>query len=156
MSVPSGAQLSLEVGELISRYNLAFDLGEPEAWVATFAADAIFDTPGGVIEGHAALREFCERRFRERGENPGRNQHVVGNLIVRPQGPDRAIAASYLYRLQAGDGGPPSALDLGCYRDELYRSDVGWLFTRRQSRSWPPPPGLLAGIAFPERVLPNV
>lgn len=79
-------------------------------------------------------------------------QHLVTNITIEPDGPDRAKARSYFTVLQATDALPLQAIICGVYHDQFERSNGTWRFIDRQyePRLWgdltqhlkaPPPPG---------------
>lgn len=112
------------IKQLISRYNLAFDYGDLEAFLATF-------TEGGVFHRSTALREYRghEELTELFGSFPVKGRHMSTNFIIDVDG-DRATASSYLVYLNAeGDYLP---MMFGVYADELVRQDDGWRFSARR------------------------
>lgn len=111
------------IKQLVARYNLAFDYGDVDGYLATWAEDGLFHRSNALrsYQGHNALRELITTF-------PVKGRHVSTNFVIDVDG-DRASASSYLLYLSA-DGYQP--VMFGVYADELERSANGWVFTARR------------------------
>jgi pimeloyl-ACP methyl ester carboxylesterase/ketosteroid isomerase-like protein len=112
------------IKQLVNRYNLAFDYGDVEAYLATWKDDGLFNrsTARRSYRGHDELRELITTY-------PVNGRHVSSNFIVDVQG-DTATASSYLLYLNAEAS--YQAVMFGVYADELVRTDDGWKFQTRR------------------------
>jgi ketosteroid isomerase-like protein len=112
------------VKQLVNRYNLAFDYGDVDAYLATWTEDGLFarSTALRSYQGHDELRELITTY-------PVNGRHVSSNFVVTVDG-DTATASSYLLYLDAEDGYRP--VMFGVYSDELVREDDGWKFRARR------------------------
>lgn len=111
------------IKQLVARYNLAFDYGDVDAYLATWTEDGLFHRSNALrsYQGHEALRELITTF-------PVQGRHVSTNFVIDVDG-DRATASSYLLYLSA-DGYQP--VMFGVYADELVRADGGWRFSARR------------------------
>ncbi len=114
--------------DLVSRYNMAHDTDDTEAWLDTFTDDAVFLTGRSRSEGRDELRHF----FLEGGERLPNVRHVTYNSVFDPiEGdPDRVRMRSDLLVFRSGE--PPELLLTRRYTDTLRRLDGGWRFERRE------------------------
>jgi pimeloyl-ACP methyl ester carboxylesterase/ketosteroid isomerase-like protein len=112
-----------QIKQLVARYNLAFDYGDVEGYLATWTEDGLFHRSNALrsYQGHDALRELITTF-------PVQGRHVSTNFVVDVEG-DRATASSYLLYLSA-DGYQP--VMFGVYADELVRHPDGWRFSVRK------------------------
>lgn len=112
-----------QIKQLVARYNLAFDYGDVEGYLATWTEDGLFHRSNALrsYQGHDALRELITTF-------PVQGRHVSTNFVVDVDG-DRATASSYLLYLSA-DGYQP--VMFGVYADELVRHPDGWRFSVRK------------------------
>jgi pimeloyl-ACP methyl ester carboxylesterase/ketosteroid isomerase-like protein len=112
-----------QIKQLVARYNLAFDYGDVDGYLATWTEDGLFHRSNALrsYQGHEALRELITTF-------PVQGRHVSTNFVVDVDG-DRASASSYLLYLSA-DGYQP--VMFGVYADELVRGPEGWRFAVRK------------------------
>lgn len=126
------------IADLIARYGWALDTGDVDAFVACFAPDGamieeVFEDPD-VWEGRDGIRRLAEH-YKGIHNFPGR-QHYCANLLVTPQGDDRAHVRSFALVTEC-QGEPPYKLRFcGYYDDELVRLDGQWHFQKRVVRLW--------------------
>ena len=132
----------LAAQDLYSRYNLAVDLGDVDAWVAAFTPDGQFVVDGHAawaheaqipavdLRGHAALRGFMTDVTEERHV-----RHWTNNLVLRLEGNGRLHGLSLmtvwdLSRPRAGE-----VVLTGVMRDVLEPAgDGSWVYRRRHLR----------------------
>jgi SnoaL-like domain len=122
-----------EIRQLLGHYNLAIDLGDPDAWAACFTPDGVFECRGvpdgspfgGRHAGAVALRAYAATHF---GIAKGNARHWNANLVIDGDG---TAATMTCYMLALSVGGAGLAGSTGIYRDELRKVDGSWLFTSR-------------------------
>ncbi len=124
------------IQELYARYNHAVDYGDPDAWAATFTADATFEAkPDTFCRGTAELRAFAAL-LAERFDG----RHWNNNLIAEPV-PGGAKVVCYLLLVRPGrDGVLAEVSATGIYRDELVKGPDGWRFKSRSATIEGEPP----------------
>jgi hypothetical protein len=133
-----------EIRQLLGHYNLAIDLGDPDAWTATFTPDGVFEclgvpdgSPfGGRHAGPQALRAYAATHF---SIAKGNARHWNANLVIDDTSVDeRTSATMTCYMLALSVGGAALAGSTGIYRDELRKVDGAWLFAARTITLDPP------------------
>jgi hypothetical protein len=112
------------IKQLSSRYNLAFDYEDVDAYIATWTEDGFFErsNAGRSYQGHAELRELLTG-FDVDG------RHITTNFIIDVDG-DRATQSAYLVYMDAKDAF--KVVMFGVYSDELVRTDDGWKYSARR------------------------
>jgi len=131
-----------EIEELYARYCGAFDIGDVDAWVSTFTANARV----GDFQGPDAIRAYIERRLRERPDDPESDKvHMIFNLLLE-YGSDQDHARGFCYLLRVGrsrDTGQLQIVQPGpiCQMDEYERVGGKWLFSVRNGAMELPEPG---------------
>ena len=126
-----------EIHELIARYNRAVDGGDPDAWVATFTPDGVFESLlVGTHAGHAELRAFADRFVAGDYEAWAGGQHWIGNVIIEGDG-TAARVFSYHIMVVPVERDVRGVL-MAAHEDEVVRTTEGWRFTRRKLVPWPP------------------
>jgi hypothetical protein len=132
----SAPQLSLEdraeIHDLYSRYNTSADAGRDEQWVETFTDDG--EVHGSSrASGHPELLALRVKARQLAQEAPYHHtQHWIANLILTPH-PEFVEGSCYLVRIARNRAdGAIVLLTLGCYRDQLVRTPIGWRFARRE------------------------
>lgn len=127
------------IHELCARYNRTVDTADADGWADCFTDDGEFiSLLVGSYQGRAALAAFA-RDYWE-GDECARwrnGQHWVGNIIVTPEGPDRANVHSYHMMLVPEDGGVKIDLFAG-QQDVVVRTAEGWRLQQRRMVQWPP------------------
>lgn len=112
------------IKQLTHRYNLAFDYGDVEAYLACWTEDGFFErsNAGRAYQGHEQLDELI-RTF------PVDGRHISTNFIVDVDG-DAATASSYLLYLDKATDFAVSMF--GVYADKLVKTSAGWKFSERR------------------------
>lgn len=114
----------LEIRQLVAKYNRAFDYRDPEAWVATFAADGTFAMGGKQLAaGHDALLAFARKMIPTM-----KVKHCTTDAIVEVQG-NNATHDAYLILVDTGE--KVSVVNSGRYLDQLVKVDGAWKFKSR-------------------------
>jgi hypothetical protein len=114
---------TLEILQLVARYNHALDLGDAETWADTFTADGSIEVPPGTFKGRAALVEFA-RGFQRQFAG---TRHWTTNVWIEGDG-EAARLRCYLWLIRSGSG---ETLWTGHYDDALARTAEGWRFAAR-------------------------
>jgi uncharacterized protein (TIGR02246 family) len=115
------------IQQLLARYNTAADLGDGEAFAATFTDDGVSVAGTTVTTGREAL---AERGGGVPQRVPGIH-HWVNNHVVTVNGDD-ATATVYVLVVVTGKAGGPTIVASGRYSDQLRRTADGWRFARRE------------------------
>ncbi len=120
----------LAIRNLIGRLSLNADMGTIDEYLASFADDAVWNLPGSVSHGIAAIREGLLARRASGAVGPGSNgRHMVSSIDVVMDG-DRATARSYFQFVTNTKTAPTLAL-VGAYADGFIRTASGWKLQRR-------------------------
>lgn len=118
---------------LVYAYAYAYDDGDAEAIGAMYTEDGEFrwsitdGASGGPFVGPAEIAASSAASLASQSDQ---RRHVMSNVVVTADGPDRATARSYLV-LGAVAQGALTVLATGTYRDECVRVDGTWRFRRR-------------------------
>jgi hypothetical protein len=125
--VPSDVEA---ITALIMAYAERLDAGDLDGVAALFA-HATWRSPARAepLRGAAAVRRAYDGVLLYDGVPCTR--HVVTNLVVEPDGPDRAAARSYFTVLQARPDFPLQAIICGRYHDTFERVAGAWRFADR-------------------------
>ena len=119
---------------LVHDYANLLDAYDHDRFLALFAEDAVLAMLGRDHVGPAGIGAWLAAR-----EQGMICRHLVTNLVVRLDGPDRALGTCYTLAFRAGQAldSPPGALTtptfLVHYHDRFTRHPArGWLFSRRE------------------------
>jgi hypothetical protein len=116
--------------ELSNFFENAFDQGDADAHMATWAKEISFESPFGNYADRDAYREWLVG-FMEQTQAMGGTRHLITNNVIDIEG-DRAVQTSYLVILgQTMNGGSPGLMATVRFEDELVRTSEGWRFTKR-------------------------
>jgi uncharacterized protein (TIGR02246 family) len=122
----------LAILNLLSRYNHAIDLRNPDLWADCFTEDGEFDArPVTHCHGRAELHDFAARSL-------GRTRHWNTNVMVEGDG-DRATSHLYLMTVTPGADAKPGVT--GVYTDQLVKQDGQWKIQKRHLVFEQPPHG---------------
>jgi hypothetical protein len=136
VSAPLTVDDRLDITELYARNAWAFDTGDVDAFVATFAADAILDL-ASRHEGHAAIRRIAQFAARQDPWLPN-SQHIVSDLVMRGDA-DRVEVQAYItrvHRLPGRSRNNCSIVWTGYADDVLSKARGQWLFVHKAARAW--------------------
>ncbi|TAL01962.1 MAG: nuclear transport factor 2 family protein [Rhodospirillaceae bacterium] len=115
------------IRDLLANYCFYTDRKNPDALVALFTEDCVYDGGAfGRFEGRAALRGFMTAAGDE-----SRVRHFTVNEVIAVKG-DTATARSYFLVLDSASA-PPTPLFTGFYEDQFVRTGGRWLFKTRTS-----------------------
>jgi hypothetical protein len=122
----------LAIQALVHRYPQHLDRGDL-AGVGALFADAVVHFEGRadpVVRDPAEVTRMFADFVRLYNGIP-RTRHMICNLIVAPDGSDRATATSAVFVLQNAPGVPLQPIITGDYRDRFERSGGQWRFAER-------------------------
>ena len=87
--------------------------------------------PAAPRRGRADIRAGAEARRAEGVTGPGSaTRHVITNITVLVDGPDRAVADSYFLFMQ-NTTTAPTIFNMGAYHDRFARQGDVWRLARR-------------------------
>lgn len=127
------AQEFVEIQNLYHRYCYSVDRNDPEAVVATFTPDGVFERTNTSaafpdlmrLEGVDALLDY----FRARSSRMAPNQHWINNLWLERR--DGAIWGHASFAILHAANGVGEILSLGSYEDEIVQLGGQWRFRNR-------------------------
>ena len=116
----------LAIIELCNRYAHAMDHGDPDAWIATWAADGKSETPWDGVQN---LKEMAVKA-RQDWSKPQPHRHILANHITSIEG-DKATHRCYAYLVRIGDRKAEPRFIVE-YEDQLQKIDGIWKFVFRR------------------------
>ena len=120
--------------DVITRYAMAVNAWDLDAFVALFTPDAVWQRPGvEPYNGHAEIRAFMETQPTAADRTI---RHVNGGILVEPVDADHATAWSQttVYESEAVTVPAPLVCDMVVeYRDRFARVGGQWLIARRDT-----------------------
>ena len=126
----------LAIKELAARFEKAFDDGDMDAHMATWAQEMSFESPFGTYDTREGYRGWVEGFYNQMSEQYGGTRHIVANHEISVDG-DTATMTAYLIifgRNGNPEGDTPQPVVAGTAAftdDQLERVDGEWLFTHR-------------------------
>ena len=124
------------IQKLIFTYPRLLDRGEIDAMAALFAYATVYFPEQPPIHADAAAIARAYRDFlRISPDGTPRTRHVMANLIIEPDGPDRARSTSCVMVFQQTDALPLQPIIGGDYEDRLQKVDGEWRFIERRIRN---------------------
>jgi hypothetical protein len=126
-------QVESAVTALLVAYTERIDAGDFEGLADLLAgAELTFEGQPGSVHGRDAIAALYAGTTRRYPDGTPRTKHLVTNVVVEPDGEDRASARSYFTVLQAVEGALPlQPVVAGRYRDRFARTGDTWAFTAR-------------------------
>ena len=115
----------MAIQELFARYAHAIDDLKPEAWVACFHPDGVFQVGRRAMQGQAALRGYADVHVREI-----RCRHMMANFLYRVEGEQASGQCSMLATLATPGGYKIFAQ--GRYLDRLVKHAGEWRIAHRR------------------------
>lgn len=118
-----------QITAVLHRYATAIDTKNWPLLTTCFTTDAVTDY--GDIGRWNSAQEITD--FMAAVHVPMRDtKHMLHNVVIAMDGPDRATAVSYVHTVQALEADPDGWVDaVGQYADELVDTADGWLIARR-------------------------
>lgn len=124
----------VEIMDLMARYAHSYDQGRGADLGPLFTADAVFRFDPPIVgfpeelAGRDAIVTTMEARYA--ATVPAQRRHVITNVLIDPDGPDRAAVASYLLLGSTTDGELVLPVT-GRYTDVVVRDEGRWRFAQR-------------------------
>ena len=126
----------LDILDLYARQAWAFDTGDVDGYVATFAPDAVLDL-ARQHHGQQEIRRFAED-FRAKDVGLPGSQHHVDQIVM--EGDDRRCSVhAYVtrsYRMSGRGRNNTLIIWQGYYTDSLIKDDGRWLIQQQVGRAW--------------------
>jgi uncharacterized protein (TIGR02246 family) len=120
----------VRIQDLQARYELAAGSGDASASAALFTEDGIFEAPGDIAHGRAAIRQ--ELTPSGATVSPVKAPHVVTNVVIRIDGDKATSTASWMEVDRPSPGHQVQVGAFGHYEDQFIKSGGNWLFTKRK------------------------
>ena len=131
MSLDAGDRLA--IAELLARYAEAVDAGDFEAVGRQLRHATVTDEHGNpVATGEEEVVALYSATTRRHADGTPRTAHVITNVIIEADGPDRAEVRSRFTVFQATDELPLQPVVVGRYVDTVERRGGSWCFVRRR------------------------
>lgn len=122
----------LAIQKLVFSYPRRLDSGDIDGVGALFAQATVhFEGRDDPVVNDAAevARMFAD--FVRLYDGVPRTRHMICNLIIEPDGAERAHATSSVFVLQDAPGVPLQPIITGDYRDRFEKVDGTWRFAER-------------------------
>lgn len=131
MSFDAGDRLA--IAELLARYAEAVDAGDFAGVGALLRHATLEDRDGHEIaRGAERIEAVYASTTRRHHDGTPLTAHVITNVIVEPEGDDRARVRSRFTVLQSTATLPLQPVVVGRYDDSVERRDGEWCFVRRR------------------------
>ena len=121
------------IQNLLFRYPYALDRGDFDAVGRLFAEARVYSGGALLADRDAAA---VARAFRDwvivYPDGTPRTRHMLANVLIMPDGPDRATVSSYVMVFQQAPDEPLHAVIGGDYRDTVEKRDGEWRFVERR------------------------
>jgi uncharacterized protein (TIGR02246 family) len=123
---------------LVVQYVTGLDTLDADAYAGVFAEDAVFELPGAVHRGRAAIRKVVTdlQESRARNEAAGtpspKLYHVMANTSIEILDATNAHHQSYAQTVRAAENGQFIVGFMGRYEDVLVKRDGRWLIQTRK------------------------
>ena len=131
----------LAIRQEIARYSYAFDSGDAEGWARLFTEDGLWESyparatePNTRLDGRAALRSFCAKRFSERPGGLTYAHHQSGIIFDDLTADTAKVRAMMLLTVQT-PGESTRVYATGVYQDDWVKTFEGWRIQHRILRS---------------------
>ncbi len=123
---------------LVVQYAMALDTLDADAYAGVFAEDAVFELPGAVHRGRAAIRKIVTDLQESRARNDAAGTpspklyHVMSNTSIEVLDATNARHQSYAQTVRAAENGQFIVGFMGRYEDVLVKRDGRWLIQTRK------------------------
>jgi hypothetical protein len=122
-----------EIQNLLYSYPYALDRGDFDAVGQIFANARVYS--GGALmadrDAEAVARSFRDWVIVHPDGTP-RTRHMLANVMITPDGSDRAVVQSAVMVCQQAPGLPLHPVIGGDYRDTVEKRDGRWTFVERR------------------------
>jgi len=123
----------IEIQNLIHRYPKLLDSGDLEGLGQLFSrAKVYFENIADPVDGEPAVITGMFRDFLQLYQGKPRTRHIIANLIMEEEGPDRAVASSTVVVFQQTERFPLQPIITGDYHDRFEKIYNQWCFVERR------------------------
>ena len=128
----------IAVEDVMARYVWSVDSLDPEGYVAVFTEDAVIDSNGSLIKGHAEIRKVVTGLIQRRDENKakglpaGNLYHVISSPRITFPKPGEALYQSYWQTMRKDKDGRMVTGGMGRSEDHLVKRNGKWLIQSRK------------------------
>ena len=128
----------IAVEDVMARYVWTVDSLDAEGYVAVFSEDAVIDSNGQIIKGHAEIRKVVTGLIQRRDENKakglpaGNLYHVISSPRITFTKPGEALYQSYWQTMRKDKDGRMITGGMGRSEDHLVKRNGKWLIQFRK------------------------
>jgi ketosteroid isomerase-like protein len=128
----------IAVEDVMARYVWSVDSLDPDGYVAVFTEDAVIDSNGSLIKGHAEIRKVVTGLIQRRDENKakglpaGNLYHVISSPRITFPKPGEALYQSYWQTMRKDKDGRMITGGMGRSEDHLVKRNGKWLIQFRK------------------------
>ena len=128
----------IAVEDVMARYVWSVDSLDPDGYVAVFTEDAVIDSNGSLIKGHAEIRKVVTGLIQRRDENKakglpaGNLYHVISSPRITFPKAGEALYQSYWQTMRKDKDGRMVTGGMGRSEDHLVKRNGKWLIQFRK------------------------
>ena len=128
----------IAVEDVMARYVWSVDSLDADGYVAVFTEDAVIDSNGSLMKGHAEIRKVVTGLIQRRDENKakglpaGNLYHVISSPRITFPKPGEALYQSYWQTMRKDKDGRMVTGGMGRSEDHLVKSNGKWLIRLRK------------------------
>jgi ketosteroid isomerase-like protein len=128
----------IAVEDVMARYVWSVDSLDPDGYAAVFTEDAVIDSNGSLIKGHAEIRKVVTGLIQRRDENKakglpaGNLYHVISSPRITFPKPGEALYQSYWQTMRKDKDGRMITGGMGRSEDHLVKRNGTWLIQFRK------------------------
>jgi ketosteroid isomerase-like protein len=128
----------IAVEDVMARYVWSVDSLDADGYVAVFTEDAVIDSNGSLMKGHAEIRKVVTGLIQRRDENKakglpaGNLYHVISSPRITFPKPGEALYQSYWQTMRKDKDGRMVTGGMGRSEDHLVKRNGQWLIQFRK------------------------
>ena len=128
----------IAIEDVMARYVWSVDSLDADGYVAVFTEDAVIDSNGSLIKGHAEIRKVVTGLIQRRDENKakglpaGNLYHVISSPRITFPKPGEALYQSYWQTMRKDKDGRMITGGMGRSEDHLVKRNGKWLIQFRK------------------------
>ena len=128
----------IAVEDVMARYVWSVDSLDADGYVAVFTPDAVIDSNGSIIKGHAEIRKVVTGLIQRRDDNKakglpaGNLYHVISSPRITFPKPGEALYQSYWQTMRKDKDGRMITGGMGRSEDHLVKRNGKWLIQFRK------------------------
>jgi len=128
----------IAVEDVMARYVWTVDSLDADGYVAVFTDDAVIDSNGQIIKGHAEIRKVVTGLMQRRDDNKAKGlpagslYHVISSPRITFPKPGEALYQSYWQTMRKDKDGRMITGGMGRSEDHLVKRDGHWLIQFRK------------------------